>query len=67
MDTLWHGGEVCYIFMNEDKVYVLNEAIYGQKLANIFSTMTLNFVKYGDPTTSIYRVGSPSRRENNIR
>lgn len=46
---LWHGGEVCYIFMNEDKVYVLNEAIYGQKLANIFSTMTLNFVKYGDP------------------
>ena len=46
---LWHGGEVCYIFMNEDKVYVLNEAIYGQKLGNIFSTLTLNFVKYGDP------------------
>ncbi len=46
---LWHGGDVCYIFMNEDKVFVLNEAIYGQKLANIFSTLTLNFVKYGDP------------------
>jgi para-nitrobenzyl esterase len=46
---LWHGGEVCYIFMNEDRVYVLNEAIYGQKLANIFSTMTLNFAKYGNP------------------
>ena len=64
---VWHGGEVCYIFMNEDRVFVLNEAIYGQKLANIFSTMTLNFVKYGDQTTSIYRNGSPSRRENNIR
>lgn len=46
---LWHGGEVCYIFMNEDRVYVLNEAVFGQKLANIFSTMTLNYVKYGDP------------------
>ena len=46
---IWHGGEVCYVFMNEDKVYVLNEAIYGQKLANIFSTLTLNYVKYGDP------------------
>lgn len=46
---VWHGGEVCYIFMNEDRVFVLNEAIYGQKFANIFSTMTLNFVKHGDP------------------
>lgn len=46
---LWHGGEVCYIFMNEDKVFVLNEPVYGQKLANIFSTLVLNFTKYGDP------------------
>ena len=46
---VWHGGEVCYVFMNEDKVYVLNEAVYGQKLANIFSTLTLNYVKGGDP------------------
>ena len=46
---LWHGGDVCYIFMNEDRVYVLNEAVYGQKLANIFSSLVLNFVKHGDP------------------
>ena len=46
---LWHGGDVCYILMNEDRVYVLNEAVYGQKLANAFSSMTLNFVRCGDP------------------
>lgn len=46
---LWHGGEVCYIFMNEDRVFALNEPIYGQKLANIFSTMALNYAKFGDP------------------
>lgn len=46
---IWHGGEVCYVFMNEDRVYVLNEAYYGQKLSKIFSTLTLNFCKNGDP------------------
>ena len=46
---MWHGGDVCYAFMNEDRVYVLNEAIYGQKLSNIFSTAFLNFIKTGDP------------------
>lgn len=48
---LWHGGDVCYILMNEDRVYVLNEAIYGQKLAQIFSTMTLNFIRSCNPNT----------------
>ena len=46
---VWHGGEVCYMLMNEDKVFVLNEAVTGQKLAKIFSTMVLNYAKYGDP------------------
>lgn len=46
---IWHGGEVAYIFMNEDKVLVLNDEIYGQKYGKIFSTMVLNFVKYGNP------------------
>ncbi len=46
---IWHGGEVAYIFMNEDKVLVLNEAVYGQKYAKILSTLVLNFVKYGNP------------------
>lgn len=46
---VWHGGEVCYMLMNEDRVFVLNEAVMGQKLANIFSTMVLNYAKYGDP------------------
>lgn len=35
--------------MNEDKVLVLNDPIYGQKYSQILSTMVLNFVKYGDP------------------
>ena len=61
---LWHGGEVCYIFMNEDKVYVLNEAIYGQKLANIFSTMTLNFVKYGSPKNKYLPKWGPFTKDN---
>ena len=46
---IWHGGEVAFIFMNEDKVLVLNDAKNGQKYANILSTMVLNFVKTGDP------------------
>ena len=46
---IWHGGEVAYIFMNEDKVLVLNDPIYGQKYGQILTTMVLNFVKYGNP------------------
>jgi len=46
---VWHGGEVCYVFMNEDKCFILNEAVYGQKYAKIFSNMTLNYVKTGNP------------------
>ena len=36
-------------FMNEDKVLVLNDAIYGQKYGQILSQLVLNFVKYGNP------------------
>lgn len=46
---IWHGGEMAYIFQNEDKVLVLNEAVWGQKFAQRLSTMTVNFVKYGNP------------------
>lgn len=46
---IWHGGEVAYLLMNTDKCFVLNEAIYGEKYTNIFSTMTLNFMKTGNP------------------
>ena len=46
---IWHGGEVAFIFMNEDKVLVLNDPKNGQKYSNILSTMVLNFVKHGDP------------------
>ena len=46
---MWHGGDVCYILQTEDKVFVLNEAVYGQKLAQAFSAMTINYVKTGDP------------------
>ena len=47
---IWHGGEVGYIFMNEDKVLVLNDAENGQKYASTLSTMVLNYVKTGDPS-----------------
>ncbi len=46
---IWHGGEMAYIFQNEDCVLVLNEEVWGQRWANMLSTLTLNFVKYGDP------------------
>ena len=49
---IWHGGEVAYIFMNEDKVLVLNDAENGQKYARTLSSMVLNFVKNGDPNTA---------------
>lgn len=46
---IWHGGEVAYIFRNEDRVYVLNEEKYGQQYSETLSTMVLNFVRNGDP------------------
>ena len=61
---IWHGGEVCYVFMNEDRVYVLNEAYYGQQFSKIFSTMTLNFVKYGDPNNKYLPKWDPITAEH---
>ena len=61
---LWHGGEVCYIFMNEDRVFALNEAIYGRKLANIFSTMALNYAKFGDPNNKYLPKWNPFTNEH---
>ena len=46
---IWHGGEVAFIFMNEDKVLALNDPDYGQKYAKALSTMVQNFVKTGNP------------------
>ena len=50
---IWHGGEVAFIFMNEDKVLVLNDAENGQKYADILSGMVLNYVRTGDPSISL--------------
>ena len=46
---IWHGGEVAFIFMNEDKVLVLNDPKNGQKYSAMLTGMVLNFVKHGDP------------------
>ena len=46
---IWHGGEVAYIFKNEDRVLVLNDAENGQKYASALNALMLNFVKTGDP------------------
>jgi len=62
---IWHGGEMAYIFQNEDKVLVLNEAVYGQKYAQILSTLTLNFVKYGDPNNKYLPKWTPVRAGEN--
>lgn len=61
---VWHGGEVCYMLMNEDKVFVLNEAVLGQKLADIFSTMVLNYTKYGDPNNKYLPEWKPVTAEH---
>ena len=61
---VWHGGEVCYMLMNEDKVFVLNEAVYGKKLADIFSTMTLNYARYGDPNNKYLPCWKPGSTEH---
>lgn len=61
---LWHGGEVCYILQNEDRVYVLNEAVYGQKLAKIFSSLTLNFIHSGDPNTEYLPKWEPVTKDH---
>lgn len=62
---IWHGGEMAYIFQNEDKVLVLNEAIWGQKWAQILSTLTINFVKYGDPNNKYLPKWEPVKDGNN--
>ncbi len=62
---IWHGGEVAYIFMNEDKVLVLNDAVYGQKYSQILSTLVLNFVKYGDPNNKYLPKWLPLTEEEN--
>ena len=46
---IWHGGEVAYIFKNEDKVLVLNDAENGQKYASALNALMLNYVRTGDP------------------
>lgn len=46
---MWHGGDVCYAFLNEDRVYVANEAVDGPRKANIFSSIILSFCRTGDP------------------
>ena len=61
---VWHGGEVCYMLMNEDKVFVLNEAVTGQKMAKIFSTMVLNYAKYGDPNNKYLPEWKPLTEEH---
>ena len=55
---------MCYILQNEDRVYVLNEAVYGQKLAKIFSTMTLNYVRAGNPNTEYLPEWKPVSEEH---
>ncbi len=57
---IWHGGEMAYIFQNEDKVLVLNEAVNGQRYAKIFATLTENFVKYGNPNNKYLPVWEPA-------
>lgn len=46
---LWHGGDVGYAFKNEDRVFVLNDPVYGPVMSDIFSSVLLSFAKTGDP------------------
>ena len=62
---IWHGGEVGFIFMNEDKVLALNDPDYGQKYAAALSTMVHNFVKYGDPNNEYLPEWKPVREGKN--
>lgn len=61
---LWHGGDVCYIFRNQDRVYVLNEAIYGNRLENIFSNLVLSFARTGDPNNRFLPEWKPMTAEH---
>lgn len=60
---LWHGGEVCYIFRNQDRVYALNEAVYGNMLEDIFSNLMLNFARTGDPNNRFLPEWKPMTAE----
>ena len=46
---IWHGGEVAYIFLNEDKVLVLNDAENGQKYGAALNALVMNYVRTGNP------------------
>lgn len=60
---LWHGGDVCYIFRNQDRVYVLNEAVYGNRLEDIFSNLVLSFARTGDPNNRFLPEWKPMTAE----
>ena len=49
---LWHGGEVGYAFRNADRVFVLNDPVYGPIMTDIFSSILLNFARTGDPNNA---------------
>lgn len=61
---MWHGGDVCYAFMNEDRVYVANEAIDGPKKTAIMSSIIINFCKNGTPDNEHLPEWKPFTAEN---
>ncbi len=61
---LWHGGDVCYIFRNQDRVYVLNEAVYGNMMEDVFSNLVLSFVRTGDPNNRFLPEWKPMTAEH---
>ena len=50
---MWHGGDVGYAFMNEDRVYVANSEEYGQKMSAIFSGIIESYCKTGNPNNTL--------------
>ena len=49
---MWHGADVGYAFRNEDRVFILNDPVYGPQMSDIFSSILLNFARTGDPNNA---------------
>ena len=61
---LWHGGDVGYAFRNADRVFILNDPDYGQKMTDIFSSVLLNFARTGDPNNAYLPHWEPFTEDN---
>ena len=62
--TPWHGSELPYVFLNPEMAPVCNEPVYGEKMAETFKAMVLNYIRTGDPNNEFMPEWKPVSEEH---